>query len=79
MLQGGSLETNGIIKLSACRHLGKTSIIVTECMTFRDGILAAKNNRLLSLKIEGDSKIMIDYYSKRISIPCSIKILMEDI
>ena len=61
-------DFNGIIKLSACRHLGKTSIIVTKCMTLRDGILAAKNNRFLNLKIEGDSKIMIDYYSKRISI-----------
>ena len=47
-------------------------------MALRDGILAAKNNGFLSLEIEGDSKIVIDSYNKRISVPCSIKIL-EDI
>ena len=35
-------DSNGIIKLSAFRHLAKTSIIVTEHITLRDGILVAK-------------------------------------
>ena len=48
-------------------------------MTLRDGILAAKNNGFLSSEIKGDSKIVIDCCNKRISVPCSIKILMEDI
>ena len=65
--------------MSACRHLGKASIIVAKCMVLRDGILATKNNDFLSLEIEGDSKIVIDCYNRRISVPCSIKILMEDI
>ena len=47
-------DSNGTIKMIACRHLGKTSIIITECMTLRDGILVAKNNGFLSLEIEGD-------------------------
>ena len=33
----------------------------------------------LSLEIEGDSKIVIDCFNKRISVPCSIRILIEDI
>ena len=72
-------DSNSIIMLSAFRYLAKTSIIVAERMTLRDGILAAKNIGFLSLKIKGDSKIVIDSYNKRISVPCSIKILMENI
>ena len=48
-------------------------------MTLRDGILAAKNNGFLSLEIEGDLNIVIDCSNKMISVPCSIRILMEDI
>ena len=48
-------------------------------MTLRDGILVAKNNGFLNLEIESDSKIVIDYFNKMISVPCSIKILMENI
>ena len=72
-------DSNGIIRISAYRHLGKASIIAAGCMALRYGILAAKNNDFLSLEIEGDSKIVIDCYNKRISVPCSIKVLMEDI
>ena len=35
-------------------------IIVVECMTLRDDILAAKNKGYSNLKIEGDLKIVID-------------------
>ena len=48
-------------------------------MILRDDILVAKNNDFLSLEIEDDSKIVIEYFNKIIGIPCSIKILMEDI
>ena len=53
--------------------------IVTECMTLRYGMLAAKRKGFLNLEIEGDSKIVIDCYNKRINIPGSILLLMEDI
>ena len=65
--------------MAACGHLGNTSIIIAECMALRDGILATKNNGFLSLEIEGDSNIVIDYFDKMISVPCSVRILMEDI
>ena len=41
-------------------HSNKSSIIVTECMTLRDGILADKNNGFLSLEIEGASQVLVD-------------------
>ena len=47
-------DSNGIIKMAACRHLGNTSIILAECLALRDDILAAKNNGFVSLEIEGD-------------------------
>ena len=72
-------DSNEIIKMAACRHLSKTSIIVSECMTLRVDTLAATNNDFLSLEIEGDFKIVIDCYNNRINVPCSIKILMEEI
>ena len=37
-------DYNGIIKMIASRCLGNASIIVVECMTLRDGVLASKNN-----------------------------------
>ena len=48
-------------------------------MTLRDGILATKNKDLLVLEMEGDSKVVIDCYNKKINIPSSIVLLMEDI
>ena len=48
-------------------------------MSIRDGILVIKNNGFLSLKIEGDSKIVMNCYNKRISVSYSIKILIQDI
>ena len=40
--------------MAACRHIGNSSIIVAECMTLRDGMLAAKRKGFLNLEIEGD-------------------------
>ena len=42
--------------MAISRHIGKTSIIITECMTFRDDVLVTKNNRFLNLEIEVNSK-----------------------
>ena len=41
--------------------------------------MAGKDNGFFKLEIEGDSKIVIDYYNKRINIPHPIRLLMEDI
>ena len=63
----------------ACKHAGKASIIVAECMALRNDILAAKNKGYSNIEIEGDSKIVIDCYNKIINIPSSIMLVMEDI
>ena len=72
-------DSNGIIKIATSRHMGNASIIIVACMTFRDSVLAAKNNGLLNVEIEGDLKVVIDSYNKKINIPSSIMLLMEDI
>ena len=45
-------------------------------MALRDGVLAARYNGFPDLEIEGDSKVIIDYYNKRSSLPSSIILLM---
>ena len=41
-------------------------------MTLRDGIVAAKSKNYSNLEIEGDLKIVIDSYNRRINIISSI-------
>ena len=57
-----------IIRMVACRHIDNSSIIFVKCMTFRDGNLTANSKDLLGLEIEGDSKIVVDCYKKKINI-----------
>ena len=59
-------DSNGIIKIATSRHTGNASIIIVACMTFRDSKLAAKNNGLLNVEIEGDLKVVIDSYNKKV-------------
>lgn len=48
-------------------------------MALKDDMQATKNNEFLNLKIGGNSKIIINCYNKKSSIPSSITLLMEDI
>ena len=41
--------------------------------------MVAKNNGFLLLKVECDSKSIIDCFNKRTSVLCSIWVLMKDI
>ena len=72
-------NSNGIIKMATSRHMSNASIIIAKCMAFRDSVLAAENNGLLNLEIEGDSKVVIDSYNKKSNIPSFIMLLMKDI
>ena len=36
-------------------------------MTLRDGVLAVRDNDFLNLQIEGDSKIVIDYFNRKLA------------
>ena len=38
----------------ACRHISNSLIIVAECMTLRDGMLAVNRKQILNLEMEGD-------------------------
>lgn len=48
-------------------------------LSLKNGILVAKSKGYSNLEMEGDSKVIIDCYNKRIAIPSSIMILKEDI
>ena len=66
--------------MTVIRHISNASIIIIEYMTLRDDMLAAKNKKLLNLEIEGDQKIVINYYNNNKNIiPNFIMLLMEDI
>ena len=39
-------DSNDIIKMTVFRHIGKSSIVIIECITLRDVILATKNKRV---------------------------------
>lgn len=56
-----------------------TSIIIAECMTLRDDVLATKHKGFLNLEIESDSKIVIYFIIKKNNIPIFIMLLMEGI
>ena len=71
--------SDGIIKMAAYKYVGQSSIIVAECMTLKDDIQTSKSKGYSNLEIEEDSKIIIDCYNKRITIPSSIMVLMKDI
>ena len=45
----------------------------------RDDVLTAICNDFTNLEIEGDSKVIIDYYNRISSLPGPIILLMEDI
>ena len=49
------------------KHLANASIILTECMALRDGVLTVKKKKIgfLDLEIKGDSKVIIDCYNKK--------------
>ena len=65
--------------MTGSRHLGIASIITTVCVALRDGVLAARLNGFFNLEIEGDSKVIIDCYKTKSSLPSSIILLIEDI
>ena len=55
------------------KHLVNASIINAKCVAL------ISCNGFFNLEIEGDSKVIIDCYNKKSSLPSSIILLMEDI
>ena len=47
--------------------------------SFKRLYVSCQEKSFLNLEIDGDSKIVIDCYNKKINIPSSILLLMEDI
>ena len=72
-------DSNGIIKMTASRHISNASMIIAKCVTSRDYMPTSKNNGFVNPKTESKSKILIDCYNKKSNIPSTIMLLMEDI
>ena len=61
------------------RHLGNVLIIMTKYVALRDDILTATYNGFSNMEIEGDFKVIVDYYNEKGNSPSSIMLLMENI
>ena len=70
-------DSNRIIKLTGIRYLGNASIIITECVVLRDGVLTVIYNDFTNLEIERDSKVIIDSYNRISSSLRSIILFMK--
>ena len=55
-------DSNGTMEIVTSRHISNVSIIITKWMTLRNDTLANKNTGFLNLEIEGDLRIVIDWY-----------------
>ena len=42
--------SNSIVKMTACRHIYNSSIIIVKYMTLRDDMLIVKNNSFFELR-----------------------------
>ena len=45
--------------MTISKHIGNATLIIIECMIFKDDVLVVKNNGFLSLEIKSDLKIVI--------------------
>ena len=73
------IDSNETIKMAGNKHLDNASIINVECMTLRNCVLAKRDNCFVNLEIEGNSKVLIYCYNKKISLLNSIILLMKDV
>lgn len=72
-------DWNGNVRLAGAKNLGHVSINVAECLALRDGLAHAINNGWRKVLIEGDSKFVIDCINNKVSVPWSIRLLVQDI
>ncbi|XP_007217546.1 uncharacterized protein LOC18781745 [Prunus persica] len=72
-------DWNGNVRLARAKNLGQVLINVAECLAIRDGLAHAINNGWRKVLIEGDSKLVIDCINNKVSVPWSIRLLVQDI
>ena len=65
--------------MTRSKHLGNESIITMECVALIYKVLMVKLNDFFNLEIEGNSKVIINYYNKKNSLSILIIILINDI
>ena len=65
--------------MTESKYLSSASIITIEYVVLRDDVLVVIYNGFSNMKIEKDSKIVIDCYNKKCSLFISIILLVENI
>lgn len=65
--------------LAGSRNLGHNTITVAEALAARDAFSVARSQGLKKVKIEGDSKIVIEAITGKCSIPWRIRAIVEAI
>ena len=61
-----STDFNLLDRTKKLNLLSNDSIIIVEYVTLRDSVVAVIYNDFLNLEIEENSKVIIDYYNKKI-------------
>ncbi|XP_004306218.1 PREDICTED: putative ribonuclease H protein At1g65750-like [Fragaria vesca subsp. vesca] len=72
-------DANGRLVFAAYNRIGRSSVPIAEVVALRDGLLKAKEKRLTNVKVEGDSKLMIDAVNDRFEPPWRLIKLVDDI
>lgn len=65
--------------MAEARKLGQNTITIAEALAMRDALHLAKARNLKKIKIERDSKIVIQPILGKYNIPWRIKVIIEDI
>lgn len=66
----------GIHIVASAKHLGYSNILCAEAFALRAGLLVASLHQFFKIKVEGDSKVLIDCLNNRTNIPWRISTFM---
>ncbi|CAL8997672.1 unnamed protein product, partial [Prunus brigantina] len=72
-------DWNGNFRLVGAKNLGQISITVAECLALGDNLAHVIHNGRRKVVAEGDCKLIIDCINNKVSVPCSIYLLVQDI
>lgn len=72
-------DDNGNLMLSGVKKSRSLSVPITEALSLREGLLIAIHRGIKMVQVEGDSKLIIDYILRAISIIWCLRCLITDI
>ena len=72
-------DNDGHVLLDGAKNTGESKITVAEGIALRDGLVHALNHGWRNLIVEGHSKLIIDCVLKKVSVPWSVMLIVQDI